>query len=94
MSSGSVQITVAAIGLVGSIAVAYITTGAAFEAKLRAQSASVAQLRDSLKAVEARMDGIRTQLASAHNDANALQNQVHLINMNPALMHFVATHKP
>lgn len=93
MSSGSVQITVAAIGLVGSIAVAYITTGAAFEAKLKAQSASIAQLRDSLKAAEVRMDGIRTQLVSAHNDATVLQTQVHQINVNRALMNWVATHK-
>ncbi|HEX4628667.1 MAG TPA: hypothetical protein VH137_07745 [Gemmatimonadales bacterium] len=48
MASGSVQITVALIGVAGSLAVAYITTGATFEAKLKADAASISEVRDSV----------------------------------------------
>jgi hypothetical protein len=52
-----VQIIVAVIGVVGSLGVAYVTTGAAFESKLRAESASVSQLRDSVRAVATQLSG-------------------------------------
>src|SRR2546422_6391592 len=98
MSSGGVQIIVALIGVTGSLGVAYVTTGAAFESRLRENSVSVRQLRDSIRAVatQFRADLKRAEddiaqlnatLTSAHSDVRELQTQVKTVGVQVQALH-------
>ncbi|HKW42011.1 MAG TPA: hypothetical protein VJN39_12245 [Gemmatimonadales bacterium] len=98
MSSGSVQIIVAVIGVAGSIAVAYITTGATFEAKLRANAASIHQLRDSVRGVATQLGGqvrhaeeqithLIARLDSARTGVDTLTKQVKTVGAQVQRLH-------
>ncbi|HVH68309.1 MAG TPA: hypothetical protein VM716_10610 [Gemmatimonadales bacterium] len=98
MASGSVQITVALIGVVGSIAVAYITTGATFESKLKADAASISELRDSVRAVATQLSGqvshaedqiahLIARLDSARTGVDTLTRQVKAVGTQVQRLH-------
>jgi peptidoglycan hydrolase CwlO-like protein len=98
MSSGSVQITIAVIGVIGSVAVAYITTGAAFESKLKADAASIAELRDSIRAVSTQLSGevrdaqeriarLVAKLDSAYFGVDSLTKQVSKVGAQVQRLH-------
>jgi septal ring factor EnvC (AmiA/AmiB activator) len=87
MSSGSVQITVALIGVAGSLAVAYLTTGATFESKLKADAASISELRDSVRAVATQMSHLIARLDSAQTGVDTLTRQVRTVGAQVQRLH-------
>lgn len=98
MSSGGVQVTIAIIGVIGSVAVAYITTGATFDSKLKADAASIAELRDSIRAVSTQLTGevrdaqqqiakLVARLDSAHSGVDSLAKQVSKVGAQVQRLH-------
>lgn len=98
MSSGSVQITIAVIGVIGSVAVAYVTTGATFESRLKADAASIGELRDSIRAVSMQLSGevrdaqqqiarLVARLDSAHTGVDSLAKQVSKVGAQVQRLH-------
>ena len=98
MSSGSVQITIAIIGVIGSVAVAYVTTGATFESKLKADAASISELRDSIRTVSTHLSGqvrdaqeqiakLVARLDSAHTGVDSLVRQVSKVGAQVQQLH-------
>jgi uncharacterized protein YPO0396 len=103
MSSGTVQIMVALIGVAGSLGVAYVTTGATFDAKLRADSASVGELRDSVRNVTTRLTDelhraqgeitqINARLDGARQGVDTVRRQIQALHLNPALFQPLQKH--
>jgi chromosome segregation ATPase len=103
MSSGAVQIVVAMIGVAGSLGVAYVTTGATFDAKLRADSASVSELRDSVRNVTARLTDelrraqseisqINARLDGARQGVETVRGQIQALRLNPAVLQQLQKH--
>ena len=87
MSSGSVQITIAIIGVIGSVAVAYVTTGATFESKLKADAASISELRDSVRAVATQLGHVIARLDSAQAGVDTLTRQVRTVGAQVQRLH-------
>jgi septal ring factor EnvC (AmiA/AmiB activator) len=93
-----VQITIAVIGVIGSVAVAYVTTGATFDSKLKADAASIAELRDSIRAVSTQLSGqvrdaqeqiakLIARLDSANSGVDSLSRQVSKVGAQVQRLH-------
>ncbi len=56
-SSGLIQVVIALIGVVGSLGVAWITTGAKFESELKDNQASVSKLQNEIETIKGNLTG-------------------------------------
>ena len=93
-SSPVVQVAIALIGVAGSIAVAFITTGATFERELKANEQTVSSLKtsvasfaatkksmeDELKAAQESLRAVRTDLATLESHVGIARDQLATLN--------------
>jgi septal ring factor EnvC (AmiA/AmiB activator) len=74
--SATAQISIAMIGLVGSLGVAYITTGAAFKSQLASNQSAVTGLRDSITTVTARVASQLTRTQASIDQLSATRDSI------------------
>jgi uncharacterized protein YoxC len=68
--SGFVQIAIAAIGVIGSLGVAWITTGAKFESELKENQKSVSTLRNDVSQISGTLNPMIDTLAKKQSEVD------------------------
>jgi septal ring factor EnvC (AmiA/AmiB activator) len=75
-TSGIVQVAIALIGVLGSLGVAYVTTGATFKKELQENVKGVEKLTSEQTQVDQRIAEMKKQVADAESKNLELQQQV------------------